>query len=66
MFSTIETDDLIRTLLERWPILMGSARFRRGVGASQNAVRQFGVRNVLPQPFTRGEFVAAVREALED
>jgi len=109
----VETDDLIRELLERWlgeagysvvaasrgtlggegaprlvivdvaspreagalirslqaahaaPILALSARFRRGLGASADAARELGVRKVLPKPFTRGELLAAVREAFE-
>jgi len=108
----VETDDLIRPLLERWlgeegysvvapgqpapargelpclvianiadpggadaliaglrsayraPILALSARFRRGLGSSQQAARRLGVRRVLPKPFTRTELVLAVREAL--
>ncbi len=112
--AIVETDDLIRELLERWlgeagyavgagqsggsargeapclvianissprgagalirslqaaypvPILVISARFRRGLGMSANAARQLGVRKVLPKPFTRAELLAAVRESLED
>jgi DNA-binding response OmpR family regulator len=110
----VETDDLIRALLERWlgeaghavvacaagdpapeggvrlviadvatprradrlieslqaayraPILVLSARFRRGLGASAAAARQLGVQKVLPKPFTRAELLAAVRETIED
>jgi len=111
----VETDDLIRELLERWlreagygvvagpsgtparkgeeaprliianissprgaerrirwlqaahpaPVLVTSARFRRGLEASTNAARELGVRKVLPKPFTREELLAAVHEALE-
>lgn len=110
----VETDDLIRELLERWlgeaghgvvacaagdpapegdvslviadvanprradrliaslqasypaPILALSARFRRGLGASEAAARQLGVEKVLPKPFTRAELLAAVRETIDD
>jgi DNA-binding response OmpR family regulator len=110
----VETDDLIRGLLERWlgeaghgvvacaagepapdgdvrlviadvanprraerliaslraayraPILVLSARFRRGLGASAAAARQLGVQKVLPKPFTRAELLAAVRETTDD
>jgi DNA-binding response OmpR family regulator len=110
----VETDDLIRELLERWlgeagyavvagvpggpapqgapglvianissprgegalirslqaacpaPVLVVSARFRRGLGASADAARELGVRKVLPKPFTRDELLAAVSETIED
>ena len=109
----VETDDLIRGLLERWlgeaghaavvcapgdpvperglrlviadvesprragariaslqaayqaPMLVISARFRRGFGASEAAARQLGVQKVLPKPFTRAELLAAVSETIE-
>ena len=47
------------------PILIVSARFRRGLGASSAAARQLGVEGVLPKPFTRSELLAAVREIIE-
>ena len=110
----VETDDLIRELLERWlgeagyavvaaaagvavqerpvrlvivnvssprgvdgliqslqasymtPILVISARFRRGLEGSADVARQLGVRKVLPKPFTRTELLVAVRESLQD
>ena len=46
------------------PILLLSARFRRGTGSSVSLARELGVRNVLPKPFTRGELLSAVREAI--
>jgi DNA-binding response OmpR family regulator len=113
----VETDDLIRGLLERWlgeagysvaartlrklpasrkreglphlvivdvpsprsaealiqsvkevypsPILVLSARFRRGLGASMDVASRLGVRRVLPKPFTRAELLAAVRASIE-
>ena len=57
----------IRSLREyAAPILLLSARFRRGLAGSAGAARQLGVKKVLPKPFTRGELLSAVREALED
>jgi DNA-binding response OmpR family regulator len=46
------------------PILVLSARFRRGLAGSAEAARQLGVKQVLPKPFTRNELLDAVREAL--
>lgn len=46
------------------PIVVLSARFRRGLAGSADAARRLGVRNVLPKPFTRRELLAAVRESL--
>ena len=59
---------LIRSLQATYPapILVISARFRRGLGASKVAARQLGVCKVLPKPFARGELLAAVGEALGD
>ena len=48
------------------PILIVSARFRRGLGASAAAARQLGVEGVLPKPFTRSELLAAVGEIIGD
>ena len=59
-------EDLIRSLQEyAAPILILSARFRRGLAGSAEAARRLGVKKVLPKPFTRKEFLSAVREALE-
>lgn len=48
------------------PILVLSARFRRGLGGSAEAARQLGVMKVLPKPFSREELLAAVRESLAE
>jgi len=48
------------------PILVVSARFRRGLAESQEAARQLEVRSVLPKPFTREELLSAVEASLED
>jgi len=54
--------DLIRALQTQYgaPILVVSARFRRGLGASDEVARRLCVRRVLPKPFTREELLAAV------
>jgi DNA-binding response OmpR family regulator len=58
---------LIRSLQEyAAPILILSARFRRGLAGSAEAARRLGVRRVLPKPFTREEFLSAVRDAVND
>jgi len=46
------------------PILIVSARFRRGLGASAVAARQLGVEGVLPKPFTRSELLVAVSDVI--
>ncbi len=46
------------------PILLLSARFRRGMASSSSVAHQLGVRKVLPKPFTRDELLSAVGEAL--
>src|SRR5262245_48627581 len=59
-------ETLIRSLQEyAAPILILSARFRRGLAGSAEAARRLGVKKVLPKPFTRQEFLSAVREAIE-
>jgi len=47
------------------PILIISARFRRGLGESVEVARQLGVSKVLPKPFTRKELLRAVSESIE-
>ena len=47
------------------PILVVSARFRRGLAGSGEAAHRLGVTKVLPKPFTREELLSAVRESLE-
>ncbi len=47
------------------PMLIVSARFIRGLGASAELARELGVRKVLPKPFTRQELLAAVWESIE-
>ena len=57
----------IRSLREyAAPILVLSARFRRGLAGSAETASRLGVKKVLPKPFTRKEFLSAVRESLED
>jgi DNA-binding response OmpR family regulator len=46
------------------PILVLSARFRRGLAGSAEAARRLGVKKVLPKPFTRNELLAAVRDSV--
>ena len=46
------------------PVLLLSARFRRGLAGSADAARRLGVKKVLPKPFTRRELLAAVRDSL--
>jgi DNA-binding response OmpR family regulator len=59
-------EDIIRSVRQKHasPILLLSARFRRGMGASSSVAQQLGVRNVLPKPFTRDELWSAVRDSL--
>jgi DNA-binding response OmpR family regulator len=47
------------------PILVLSARFRRGLAGSAAAAQRLGVKTVLPKPFTRRELLLAVRESME-
>jgi DNA-binding response OmpR family regulator len=60
-----QAEALIRSLREyAAPILVLSARFRRGLAGSAEAARRLGVKRVLPKPFTRKELLAAVRESV--
>ena len=58
---------LVRSVREAYasPILLLSARLRRGTDASGCLARQLGVRKVLPKPFTRDELLAAVAESID-
>jgi len=44
----------------RAPLLLISGHFRRGLTASRDAARRFGVQAVLPTPFNQSELLAAV------
>jgi DNA-binding response OmpR family regulator len=46
------------------PILLLSARFRRGTGSSNSVAQQLGVSGVLPKPFTSAELLSAVSESI--
>ena len=46
------------------PILLLSARLRRGTGSSISVAQQLGVSSVLPKPFTCAELLSAVGEAI--
>ena len=47
------------------PILALSARFRQGLGGSEDAARRLHVCKVLPKPFNREELLDAVSESIE-
>ena len=47
------------------PILLLSASLIRDANSSNSVARQFGVRRALQKPFTRGELLAAVAEAID-
>ena len=61
-------EKIIRSVRETHagPILLLSARFRRGTGSSVSVPQQLGVRSVLPKPFTRAELLSAVSESIGD
>jgi len=60
-------EKLIQSVREVYPcpILILSARFRRGLGASMDVASRLGVRKILPKPFTRKELLSAISESLE-
>lgn len=47
------------------PILVTSARFRRGLSGYSEPARRLEVGKVLPKPFTREELLRAVRDCLK-
>ena len=47
------------------PVLVVSARLRRGLARSAEAARRLGVQKVLPKPFSREQLLAAVADALD-
>jgi DNA-binding response OmpR family regulator len=47
----------------RAPVLLISARFRRGLMVSREAAQRLGVQAVLPTPFSHREFLEAVGTA---
>jgi DNA-binding response OmpR family regulator len=65
--SPRSAEKIIHALRQEYasPILVISARFRRGLGSSTDVARQLGVRRILPKPFTRGELLAAVGESID-
>jgi DNA-binding response OmpR family regulator len=42
------------------PLIAMSAQFRLGLGGASAAARALGVRQVIPKPFSRDDFLAAV------
>jgi CheY-like chemotaxis protein len=57
---------LIRSLREyAAPLVVLSARFRRGLAGCAEAARRRGVKNVLPKPCTHKELLACVRESVK-
>lgn len=65
--SPVWADALIDALRAAYsaPILALSARFRQGLGGSEDAARRLKVCKVLPKPFTREELLDAVSESIE-
>ena len=64
--SPLGAERLIQSVREVYPspILIISARFRRGLGASLDVASRLGVRTILPKPFTRKELLNAVSESM--
>ena len=64
--SPLGAERFIQSVREVYPspILILSARFRRGLGESVEVARQLGVNKVLPKPFTRKELLNAVSESM--
>src|SRR5262245_15296421 len=60
-------ENIIKSLREAYasPILLISARLRRGLAASSDVAGQLGVSMVLPKPFTREELLSAVSESID-
>jgi len=65
VMSGARTVDLSAVNLGPGPARFRRKRLRRGLAESAQAARQFGVKKVLPKPFTRRELLAAVRESIE-
>ena len=65
--SPRSTEKTIKSLREVYagPILLLSARFRRGLASSGQVAQQLGVSKVLPKPFTREELLSAVGESID-
>ena len=57
---------LMRTLraAHAAPVVLVSARFRRGQGPSASLALQLGVSAILPKPYTRDELLATVESVL--
>lgn len=60
-------DPFLATLKQIYaaPIMLLSARFLSGQGASLELAQRFGVSKVLPKPFSRRDLLRAVRDAIE-
>lgn len=58
---------IVQALQEAYPgpILVLSARFRRGLATSADVARRLGVCKVLPKPCSREELLSAVSESID-